>query len=545
MVSLLTVLTLIPGVAEARQEKKRPVPGKAPWEETARLAQELFKGEYSKASHLDRRTLARRLYQEGSVVTNDFTSQFVLIWEAHDIAASACDIETCFAAIERLDRLFLLGAPETRTNRKSLTHRALNKAGRMAETDAERYAVAKAYLKFALKVDQETGGWIAPAVADELQRASAWLGDEALRKQAEKKILELRRNGEAAPPSDVKPEDPKSGADPMEKLAHAFLDGDKAESLRAREELEKGGGEALLALVRTRWRNPRARRAEALDDFILSLKEREAEKQGRAGVFRTIRTEKVTIEMHNTSILAVLDHVRKLTGLNLVCYVADEPEDPIINLKVSNHPLHELLGALCARMGWDYGIRHGVLFLAPDSRLWGCRRPALELPPPTKAQVTAAREALTLLASDSTEERERATERLIKLGLVIWPHLEEGAKSGDAEVVARCRAILRELTSTGESYWRYQKLTGSSATIANRLRTQQIDLAFKDTRVEKILQFVRTSTDIDMVYRAKRSDRKVTMNVKGLRVAEALELLTLPYGQNVKIEDGLVIIFDQ
>ena len=362
-------------------------------------------------------------------------------------------------------------------------------------------------------------------------------------------VIVFDRKGESPRKAELRPvvkaDKPKAGQNGSGDLVASFLEGDKAESLRARKELEKGGREALVVLVRARQKHPRALRSAALDDFILTLKEREAGKHGKAAIFETVRRKRVTIDMQDAPLSAVVDYLREVTGLNFVCDVAADSDDKIISLKVSDQPLATVLRKLCAGVGWDYDVRHGVLFLAPFSRLWGARRPPPQVPSLTKGEATAARASIELLASDSAEERERATERLRKLGPAASLPLEEGAKSGDAEVAARCRAILSQFPLPGQSHWWHQELVGESLAVAKKLRRMKLFFNFENTRMEDILAFVRDFTKLNIVSRTKPSDREFSFKIKGLSVAEALELLTMPLGHDVKIEDGIVIIFDR
>jgi hypothetical protein len=343
-------------------------------------------------------------------------------------------------------------------------------------------------------------------------------------------------------------QDPSPTAD----LVRDFLGPDDAASRAARRKLLERGPSALPFLLDARERRPAGPREEALGELVLDLKEAAAGERGREPL-RKLRARRMTVDMQDAPVAAVLDYLREITELNLVVDPAMTSEAKAVTLKMTDRPVSEVLARLLEPAKLDYDFRHGTIYLAPPDRLWAA--PADEKPPAPLAGEPAreARALLALLSSDAAPERDRATRALRALGPPVLPLLEEAARGSDAETAARCRDLAAELRPRPRiwgaippaGHWRGQTLGGADLAVAAKIDRMKIDLAFEAAELRDILDFVRDFSELKIAVEEAYPKRPVTFKVKDLRLGEVLELLTLPYGFDVRIAEGQVTIFER
>jgi hypothetical protein len=339
---------------------------------------------------------------------------------------------------------------------------------------------------------------------------------------------------------------------PTRELVRAFLDESNDTSAQARRQLLSRGPAVLPDLVEARWRRPDAARIEALGELIFDLKEAAGGENGR-GIFQKLRSVLVTVNMQNAPLTAVVDYIREITGLNFFIDSVTEPDSVMTTLKLSKVPLSAVLNTLLGPATLDYDFRHGVIFVGPPHRLWAAPSEAAPAPALPEVQVKEARVALDRLAADSPEERERAASDLRKLGPAVIPALEEGAKNSDAERAGRCRSLIEQLRPRPRiwgslptaNHWRSQKLQGASRDVAGKLLKMKIDLAFDNTDIPDILSFVRDFSGLNIVGQGRIPKKAVTFKVRNLALADVIELMTLPHGLDVRLEEGVLTIFER
>lgn len=333
---------------------------------------------------------------------------------------------------------------------------------------------------------------------------------------------------------------------PTSELVSEFLKG----SAPAREALLKRGPDALLHLLEARRLKPDRPRATELNDLIFDLQEAAAVERGKAA-FRKLREARVTVDMQNAPLAAVLDYLREISEIDIVVDPAARPEKDL-TLTLADVPLKDVLRAACARSGLDYDFRHGVLFIAPHERLWAAPREG-PVAPLSAERAAEARKWMATLSAESVVERETATAGLRKLGPAVIPALEEGARGGDAETAARCRTLAEELRPKPRTWgaippaghWRGRKLEGVDLRIADKMQRMRIDLSFDDTEIAEILDFVHEFSELKMVFEDPLPKKRITFKIKDATLGETLELITLPHGLDVRVEDGQVTIFER
>ncbi len=334
---------------------------------------------------------------------------------------------------------------------------------------------------------------------------------------------------------------------PTEELIRIFRGADEVAATRARKALAGRGDQALLPLAQTRARLKDSSRNEALADLAFQLKSAIQPKEAES-TFEKLGTLKMSIDMQDAPVSAVLDYLREISGLNIVLDPAPRRDPAAVSLRKADVPVRRVLDDLFLQSGLDYDQRFGVLFLAAPERLWPAAKKEPS-GPPSEEDKKRAREHVAALGAESPEKRDQAAAELRKLGRGVVPLLEEAAESKDAEVAARAAALLDEIRRPPRTWgsiplaghWRSQELASLGAAASRKLQTMKIDLAFEDTSPADMLEFIREFTDLKIT--GGRWAGPITFKVKDLTLGDVLELLTLPHGLDIKIEAGGLEIF--
>ncbi len=116
-----------------------PAPEAAKVKEAEKAIREAFKADYARRAPADLAALAKKLLAEGQKVQDDPVARFAMIAEAKDLAAQGGDVPTAMAAIDDLDRAFVVDAA-------AMKGEALAAASRTAKTPELARAVAEAHL---------------------------------------------------------------------------------------------------------------------------------------------------------------------------------------------------------------------------------------------------------------------------------------------------------------------------------------------------------------------------------------------------------------
>ncbi|MCY3021535.1 MAG: hypothetical protein NTW87_21180 [Planctomycetota bacterium] len=110
-----------------------PVPPAAMLADTEKEIKDLFKDEYQKKGAAERTALATKLLKLGQESKNDVLPYYVSLREARDVAASVGDLDTAFAAVDLLARVFAIDAADMKAGVVTGASR-----GAMAPEDADK-----------------------------------------------------------------------------------------------------------------------------------------------------------------------------------------------------------------------------------------------------------------------------------------------------------------------------------------------------------------------------------------------------------------------
>jgi hypothetical protein len=328
----------------------------------------------------------------------------------------------------------------------------------------------------------------------------------------------------------------------------SFAQGTDAEGSAARKKVLALGPRAIPLLRESR---TRARRPEALDDLVFEIKTEAGGEQGRP-LFDRLAQGRVTVDMQKAPSTAVVDYFREILEVNLVLDPGFRREIPEVTLLLSDVPFRRALDTLCLRGGLDYDFRCGVIFVAEPGRLWAPPRP--EPPKPLSLErMKAARTLIAELGSDAPTARDRALSELRKLGTDTVPLLREAARQSDAEVAARAKELLGELAPVPPRWgaipeagaWRSGNLQGADLEIARKLDRMKIDLAFENSKVEDVLGFIREFSRLKIQLKSPPPGDPVTLKVRDLPMGRCLELLLLPLGLDLRIDQGAIEVLER
>ena len=335
----------------------------------------------------------------------------------------------------------------------------------------------------------------------------------------------------------------------------SFLKGDKKASARGREALFKMGPDALSRLVFIRDRNPGAVRINALNTLIFAIKEGYSGEEGRK-IFSKVRQIKITIDMQNAPLQAVMDYIREISGLSIMLDPLLDAANLAVSLKSNDISLKECLRILCQKSSIEYEFRSGILFFARPDRLWRNPTPEKEKEKPiSEEEVAIARACITLLSSDSFAERDRASAQLRRMGKGVLPILREAIRKNDADLTLRCRLVIGEIGTIKEkttdlsiprqATWRIQEVGKEGQPILKKLKQFKIDMAFENSELADILAFIRDFSGLNILGMDGIRSKFSVFKVKELDLGNVLDLLLLPLGLDMKIEGNMIVIFKQ
>lgn len=126
--------------------------------------------------------------------------------------------------------------------------------------------------------------------------------------------------------------------------------------------------EALLHLLEARRLKPDQPRAAELDILVFDLQEAAADERGKA-VFRKLRDVRITIEMKNAPVSAILDYLREVSELDLWIDPAFDANKATQTLALRDTPLKDVLRVVCARSGADFDLDFTELRMVFEGKL--------------------------------------------------------------------------------------------------------------------------------------------------------------------------------
>lgn len=268
----------------------------------------------------------------------------------------------------------------------------------------------------------------------------------------------------------------RSGQDKSDvgKTIDAFLNGKDEEAALARKRLAEGGPEVLGALVDARLRRPASIRPDALAALILEMKEKRAGDAG-AEIFGSLRKIRITVDMQNAPMTAIVDYLQEITRLNISADPALKPEELLVNLKVADVPLNHALDLLGFVAPMEYDVRYGVLFIGAPERLFATPKAAAPLP--------------------------------------------------------------------AAAHFRRQELGAAGKAALKKMNEVKIDLAFENALLTDLVTFIRDFSGLNVIVEPGLGDQPVTFKSKDLAIGSVLELLALPRGLDVRLEEGTLLLY--
>ncbi len=322
------------------------------------------------------------------------------------------------------------------------------------------------------------------------------------------------------------------------------FDGD-AEALKT---LRAKGAPMLRALTDARLKAGETKGSGGVADLVYDLKKASAREDGVADLTK-MQEIRVTVDMKETKLFDVLMYLREITGIAMVTDSALDTS-ATVTLRLDDLPVRRILDALTLKAGFEYDARFGVLLFGKPERLWGVPKEPAPVKPLTEEQAKSAREWITGLGSGSIEERGKAGDELEKLGSAVIPLLEEGARSSRKEISASCRLLLARFAPKAiagaipaANAWKSQDLTAKEdKAIAMKLDGMTIDLNFDEAGLKDAFAFLRDFTGLNFLL-GEGVEGTTSIQLKNSKLADALALMTLPGGFDVKIDGGVVTIY--
>jgi hypothetical protein len=84
-------------------------------------------------------------------------------------------------------------------------------------------------------------------------------------------------------------------------------------------------------------------------------------------ILEKLRSIRVTVEMQNAPMTAIVDHLREVTGLNIVAPPSNIPDGEVVTVKVKDAALDQTLRQLLEPRGKTYRVHDGVIVILPSS----------------------------------------------------------------------------------------------------------------------------------------------------------------------------------
>ncbi len=199
-----------------------------------------------------------------------------------------------------------------------------------------------------------------------------------------------------------------------------------------------------------------------------------------------------------------------------------------------------------AREGLDWAFRYGAILVSTPARLW---------PGAAPRKLTAAeQEHLKKLVADldaaDPETRTRASREIAGLGPEALPALQnlngsEEARARAVEVVRRINALHGGCVYGLDCAMDQQKLEGDDQRAAQRVNDDTRPLTradFTQERLDAVLSALGREAELRVEVSDVVADLKITLHANGLRLRDALMLITRTYGLDFTVQKGGVVV---
>lgn len=257
-------------------------------------------------------------------------------------------------------------------------------------------------------------------------------------------------------------------------------------------------------------------------------------------VLTKLKEFRITIDIQNSPLTAIIDYMRETSGLNFHLSGVPNPESQMISYKVENIVLDGALRLLLQPRSLAYRVKGGVVVITPSAEA-EAQDSAL---PPAKSPVripkddAAIRRQVTALSAGSPQERDRASQKLARLGFAAERILWDSLDSKEPEVLARSAALLRQLYTAREP---------RPASPADRaLEETKVTASFENAPLSEIFAYLGDTLRVPILIApsVEKLDLKVTFKVADLTGKNTLKLLLSQIGADYPVLDGVLLIVD-
>jgi len=333
-----------------------------------------------------------------------------------------------------------------------------------------------------------------------------------------------------------------------------LIEGDERGAKAAEVVLRRRGSRILGELVTARLAvDPGRPRAATLGEIIFLGKEARAEYTGCQGLYQKLRRVHVKAVIESRSYSEVAGWIRSELGLEIETDPGTQIADKPITLDMQGVPAWRILDRICGALGLDYDCRFSRVFISSPARLWAIPKRTL-----SDADAAAAQAWLANLASDSLVERERATKAIKELGPHALPIVESGLGSKEPEIAARCRMLYEEFVKpeyvdgevpSASSYRRQQarfRGTHLAGFLSAEIGVDEDSTTVKGVvaTLEEITAELKPEKPVTVRFKSHKTEKPFGLRAKNLDVLSLLELVALPRGMDVRIEEGVIVIAD-
>jgi hypothetical protein len=91
--------------------------------------------------------------------------------------------------------------------------------------------------------------------------------------------------------------------------------------------------------------------------------------------------------------------------------------------------------------------------------------------------------------------------------------------------------------------WRSQEPGEASRATVRMLETTKVDIAFENSEFADVVGFLRDFSKLNIILENDFKAPSITLKVKGAPVGEVLELLTIPHGNDARLDEGAIVLY--
>ena len=252
-------------------------------------------------------------------------------------------------------------------------------------------------------------------------------------------------------------------------------------------------------------------------------------------VMKSLRENKVTLDMAKVPLTAAIEYLREITNLNFVIDTKDFFSRPEISISVTNISAADALDQICRQLEYGWTVRDETAVIVQRKPTVPSRAPVRVL-----ARTDAERWAAAL-ENPLKERHDEAAAVLRDLGFAAEPALWRLLDSADTGARDRAAELLRKL------YTPYGPPDADG--LKEKLRTAKISLDLADAPLTVALEYIGEVTGINFAIDGgaieSPEDHRINAKVKDLAVGNTLKFLLDPWQRIHVVIQDLVLITKQ